>query len=395
MANNSRGLRILDIGDDYFHPTSGGGWAWDWYFPVTEALAEFERLGPVDAFRFWGRLAPSPAPPGEVKFPFPSGTVIAVTGAKASGARGGREHLRVLPQVLTRGISEVLRADVVLFRWPAVHSMLLLLVAVAIRKPFVLRLRTDVESGWRAVGNVGAFGGRLVRAYTRWALRRATVPVVISDFLNARYADGRAHVLNECGVMERDVAPAVPEQPAGKTILYVGRVAPEKGVDVLVRAFALLDDADARLRIVGGGPERERIEALTRELGVAPRVEFAGGIVDRDVLREEYRRATLFALPSRTEGLGCVLLEAMAAATPIVATSAGGIPDLVTHGENGLLAPPDDPAALAAALRRMLADQELRARCAARGLEIVRHHTFERQTRRWAELAVAAARRAV
>jgi glycosyltransferase involved in cell wall biosynthesis len=387
-----RGLRILDVGDDYFHPTADGGWAWDWYFPVREALAEFERLGAVDEFRYWGRLAPAPAAAGEVKFPFPAGGAIAVTGAKASGARGGREHLRVLPQVLTRGIAAVRRADVVLFRWPAVHSMLLIPVAVALRKPFVMRLRSDVESGWRAVGNVGARGGRLILAYTRWALRRATVPVVISDFLNARYAGGRAFVLNECGVMERDVADAV-QDAGGATILYVGRFAPEKGVDVLVRAFAQLEVPDARLRLVGAGPERERIEALAKELGVTARIDFVGSIADRGVLREEYGRATLFALPSRTEGLGCVLLEAMAAGTPIVATRTGGIPDLVTDGENGLLATPEDPAALAAALERMLRDAALRRRCAERGLEVVRRHTFESQTRRWIELAVRAARR--
>ena len=387
-----RGLRVLDVGDDYFHPTADGGWAWDWYFPVRETLAELERLTPVDEFRYWGRLAPTPAAAGEVKFPFPAGGAIGIVGAKASGARGGREHLRVLPQVLTRGIAAVRRADVILFRWPAVHSMLLVPVAVLLRKPFVMRLRSDVESGWQAVGNVGARGGRLILAYTRWALRRATVPVVISDFLNDRYAGGRAFVLNECGVMDDDIAADVHEA-GDATILYVGRFAAEKGVDVLVRAFAQLDVPDARLRLVGAGPERERIEALARELGVATRVDFAGSIADRAVLREEYRRARLFALPSRTEGLGCVLLEAMAAGTPIVATRTGGIPDLVTDGENGLLAPPEDPAALAAAMTRMLGDAPLRRRCAERGLEVVKRHTFQSQTRRWIELAVKAAGR--
>ncbi|MEO8033373.1 MAG: glycosyltransferase [Acidobacteriota bacterium] len=390
MAVSVRGLRILDIGDDYFHPLPGGGWLWDWYFPVAEALAEFERFGPVEEFRFWGRLSPAAAPASDIKYPFPAGGAVSVTGVRGSGARGGREHLRLLPQLLTRGISAVRRADVLVFRWPSVHSMLLLPVAILLRKVIVIRLRTDVEAGWQAVGIVGSRGATLVREYTRWALRRATVPVVISPFLNERYGGGRAVVLNECGVMSRDVATETHEA-GGKTILYVGRFAPEKGVDVLVRAFARLADPDARLRLIGGGSEKDRLGALVKELRISERVDFPGSIVDRAALREEYRKATLFVLPSRTEGLGCVLLEAMAAATPIVATRVGGIPDLVADRENGLLVESENPEALGAGIQQMLDDKALRKRCASRGLETVQHHTFESQTRRWIELAVSAA----
>jgi glycosyltransferase involved in cell wall biosynthesis len=388
----ARPLRILDIGDDYFHPVPGGGWTWDWPFPAAEALELFRSHTAVDAFTFWGRLAPSAeTTAGETKFPFPAGDALRVTGARASGARGAGAQLRALPAILIRGVRAVAEADIILFRWPSVASMLLLPFALVLRRTTVVRLRTDADAALAAGGFVRSpMLLRVIRAYTRLAMRAADVPVCISRHLRDKFGGPRTVVLNECGVREADVEPRGDAGQEG-LLLYVGRLMPEKGVDTLLTALASVPDA--RLLIVGGGNERHRLEALARQLGVDGRVDFHGGISDRAVLQAVYRRAALFVLPSHSEGLGCVLLEAMAAGVPIVATNAGGIPDLVADGVNGLLVPPQDSAALAAALRRALGDPQLRRSLAARGRAVVEQQTFERQTGRWIELAVSAFRR--
>jgi glycosyltransferase involved in cell wall biosynthesis len=389
---SERALRILDVGDDYFHPDGDGGWTWDWPFPVREALALFESHAAIEEFRFWGRIAPSAmTTAGETKFPFPAGGRVAVTGVELSGERGAHMQLRALPVILTKGVRAIAHADIVLFRWPSVASMVLLPFAFLLRRTTVLRLRVDADAGLAASGYVRSrFLLAAVRAWTRVAMRLADVPVCISTYLRDKFGDRRTVVLNECSVMNADVAPRVDAGTPG-VVLFVGRLMAEKGVDTLLHAMALVPSA--RLVIVGGGAERPRLEALARELGIEDRVDFRGGVSDRNALADIYRQAALFVLPSHSEGLGCVLLEAMAHGVPIVATSVGGIPDLIKDSVNGLLVPPHDPRALAAAITRALADGELRNSFAARGDAVVRRQTFELQTGRWIELAVRAWRR--
>jgi len=154
----------------------------------------------------------------------------------------------------------------------------------------------------------------------------------------------------------------------GSTILCVGRLIERKGVADLLHAFSDLarKRPDARLSIAGTGPERERLEAIAKATIGADRVEFLGHL-DRDELAAAYRRAALFALPSRSEGMPNAVLEAMASGLPIVATpaAAAGI-----VRENGIIVEANRPKAIADALDRYLSDAELRGRHAARSREI-------------------------
>jgi glycosyltransferase involved in cell wall biosynthesis len=140
-----------------------------------------------------------------------------------------------------------------------------------------------------------------------------------------------------------------------------------KGFDVLVRAVARLPQA--RAIIVGDGPERGALEHLARELGVGSRMEITGWTDDP---RAYLARFDVFAMPSRFEGLPLALLEAMHASCPVVATPVGSIPDAVEDGHTGLLVPPDDDAALAAALLRLQGDSVLRVRLARSAAELAR-----------------------
>lgn len=147
-------------------------------------------------------------------------------------------------------------------------------------------------------------------------------------------------------------------------LLFVGRLAPQKGVDVLLRSLATLDRG-WRLRIAGDGPERGRLGYLTKELGLEERVEFLGWI-QRDDLPSLYQSADVFVFPSYDEGMPNVVLEALASGLPIVATKIAGNDQLVLQSENGFLVPAGDSAAFADALRVVTNDRGLRRSMAAR-----------------------------
>ena len=130
-------------------------------------------------------------------------------------------------------------------------------------------------------------------------------------------------------------------------------------------------EAPAVLRVVGAGPELDRLRSLAARLRLQDRVEFAGH-VSYARLAAEYRRATVFCLPSRQEGFGIVFLEAMAAGLPIVAARAGAAPEVLAGGDCGVLVPPGDSTALAAALDGLLDQPTRRVRLAEAGLARVR-----------------------
>jgi glycosyltransferase involved in cell wall biosynthesis len=168
-----------------------------------------------------------------------------------------------------------------------------------------------------------------------------------------------------------------PFATAQTNFLFVGRLVPRKGVDVLLRALATPALLDARLTIVGDGSERPRLEALATTLRVSSRVTFTG-LVAAPALDAHFRACDALALPavddalSGTEGLGVVLIEALSYGKPVVASDIGGIPDVVRHGETGLLVPPGDPSALAAALASLAESPEWARTLGATGRADVR-----------------------
>lgn len=146
-------------------------------------------------------------------------------------------------------------------------------------------------------------------------------------------------------------------------ILTVGRLSREKGQEFLIRALARLPPMARawRLIVLGSGPDLDRLEALAGALGVAQRILFLGFRAD---VAPFFGIANVFALPSLTEGSSNVLLEAMAASLPTVATRVGGNPEVALHDETALLVPAADPDALAGALARLLTDNALSLRLA-------------------------------
>jgi glycosyltransferase involved in cell wall biosynthesis len=144
-------------------------------------------------------------------------------------------------------------------------------------------------------------------------------------------------------------------------LLCVGRLAPAKGQVLLVQACARLRDAGVRfhLRLVGAGPDRERIERAVRDLGLQDRITLTGALTQGEV-RKQFDQADIFVLPSLAEGIPVVLMEAMASGVPCVTTPVNGIPELIEHERTGLLARPGDVDSLAEQLQRLVDAPALR-----------------------------------
>jgi glycosyltransferase involved in cell wall biosynthesis len=153
-----------------------------------------------------------------------------------------------------------------------------------------------------------------------------------------------------------------------ETVLFVGRLRTRKAVAVLVEAFAAVvrQRPQARLVLLGDGEQRAALEAQIARLGIGAAVDLAGA-VPRAATVEWLRRADVFCLPSTYEGFPLAILEAMAEGLPVVATRVAGVPEAVEDGASGLLVPPEDDRALAAALLALLGDAERRRAFGARG----------------------------
>ena len=178
-------------------------------------------------------------------------------------------------------------------------------------------------------------------------------------------------------------APASVQEP-GPLILAAGRLSPEKGFDILIRAFSLLAGKHPQwsLRILGEGPQRGDLEALVQSLGLRGRVFLPGWVPD---LERHWGQAQAFVLCSRWEGFPNALCEAMAAGLACVAADCpGGGPAAIIRQEvDGLLTPPNDPQALAGAQDWLLSDRELRARLGVRAREVVERFSRDRVLDLW------------
>jgi len=152
-----------------------------------------------------------------------------------------------------------------------------------------------------------------------------------------------------------------------REIISVARLIPIKGMSYLIRAMAHVKDGS--LVIIGDGPERRKLELLSRHLELSDRVFFTGWISDRSTISHYLKQATVFVLPSLSEGLPRVLVEAMACGLPVVATDVGGVHEAVVDGINGLLVPPRDEKALAKAIEYVFNDTNFRRRASVENVK--------------------------
>jgi 1,2-diacylglycerol 3-alpha-glucosyltransferase len=210
----------------------------------------------------------------------------------------------------------------------------------------------------------------LQRAFIEEGLKTAST--VISNGLDiSRY--------NPTGPGDEEDLVARYDLPPGPRILVVGRLAKDKKIDVLIRAMAdVTSTHEAHLLLVGRGDDRERLEELVDSLDLREYVHFLGFVPEED-LPALYRQSDIFAIASDVEVQSIPTLQAAATGLPIVAAEAAALPELVQTNTNGHLVPPDDPAALAIAFRRILDDPEQAKRLGQASLKIGRPHA-EKET---------------
>jgi glycogen(starch) synthase len=250
---------------------------------------------------------------------------------------------------------------------------------------------------WQFRGRRSVVSGPVERLYgvpTRVDFDAAARYVFVSEHVRRHAADSglpltRTEVAHS-GIHPDFLAPA-PQREWSWRLLSVGRLDPRKGLDTAVRALQLLP-IEAELELVGGwdASEEQRLRALAEQLGVAGRVRFAGQL-DREGVASAYERADAVVFPVRwEEPWGLVPLEAMARGRPVVATGRGGSAEYLRDGENCLLFDAGDPARLAAALKRLAADLNLRQRLRDGGLRTAPQHVDRKLNERVERALVAA-----
>jgi len=293
---------------------------------------------------------------------------LAALGHNASslGARGPAGSLRGMLR-LERCIRR--------FRPNVIHAQLFhagivgALAAKPARLPFVLTRQYVWSVEW--------YRGRFARRLDAWAARQAQMVIAISSeaktFLERNYglASDRIRIVHNAADVDRfahlsreDVASTEPD--GYLRMVYVASLHPRKGHKHLLQAMRILKDRGklARVLLVGEGAERATLEQLVREHGIADRVSFEGWRQDVGTLLAS---AHLYVHPALEEAFGIAIAEAMAAGLPVVASSAGGIPDVVAEGETGFLVPAADAEALAEKLSQLIDEPRLRAKMGAAG----------------------------
>lgn len=274
--------------------------------------------------------------------------------------------------------------DVIHVHWPVPHGWFGALARASSERTAVVSSFYSVEIRWieRRL--------RWAVPFLRWSIESADAVTAISTATAAAVA---RYTSREVPVIPFSAAISDRPPPDGATVearpmerggpvrlLFVGRLVERKGVHILIRALARVRErVDATLTVVGDGPRAAPLEAEARRVGVDPFVHFAGR-VDEAALGEAYRTSDLFVLPAivdgkgDTEGLGVVLLEALEFGLPLIASDVGGIPDIVRHGETGLLVPPGEAGALADAIVRVVEDPAAARERVEKGRAHMRDH---------------------
>ena len=182
-----------------------------------------------------------------------------------------------------------------------------------------------------------------------------------------------------CGIDASRFANASPTSNKNPVFLFLGRLDDEKRIHVLLKAVATLTDfPTVRVELVGDGGEKENLQRLAKELGIADRVSFLGHINDAE-LPDAYERCTAFVMPSIAELQSIATMEAMASGRPVIGANAMALPHLVHDGDNGYLFTPDDHLDLSSKLRRILeADQAELDRMSENSVHLIQAHDINR-----------------
>jgi len=301
---------------------------------------------------------------------------------------GGLKYVVSIPRAYARVCQ---KADVIFVRGLCPYIGALYLLAFLYRRQVchwivgnpVALLKSHTRRGWLldSLALAYAWQDRLVTRAGRWLTGGAFV--CNGKELGAAYRSPRTLVTASSTVMRNEFFEREDTcQGERIRILFVGYIRPEKGVEYLLQAVAKLKTPRPWELVLIGPDEfpayRKRLNEVIGERQIGDRVHWQGYVSFGEPMFAQMRAADLLVLPTLSEGTPHVLVEARATSLPIVATNVGGIPTTVTDGVDALLVPPKDPAALAAAIDRIIEDGELRRALIRNGLRSARHLTVDR-----------------
>ncbi|MGH2756833.1 MAG: glycosyltransferase family 4 protein [Actinomycetota bacterium] len=334
---------------------------------VTGSERFMETLSPTEVKKFQGMSA------------LATHYVVAFAGGRRPTVMHLGAHFYLLPNLKTGRIRQVvflvgvffLAIYLALFKGmriavsQGIYDAVPLIVARSILSTFGLRgaVVVQVHGDWEEpaylLGKLSRSSSRLIARVAYFVLRRADVVRAISRYTLEMATphmrkDAKSIVFPAFSDIDLFLGKqeAFPERPR---LLFAGVLTSLKGADVLVRAMHMLveEGRDLELVVAGTGPAEKTLRSQVHDLGLESRIRFAG-FVDQAQLQKEMSQAMCLVLPSFSEGLGRVILEAMACARPVIASRVGGTPELITEGVTGLLAGPGDSHDLAQKIRILL-----------------------------------------
>jgi glycosyltransferase involved in cell wall biosynthesis len=263
---------------------------------------------------------------------------------------------------------------------PCGHAGMLLSAELGV--PYVVSVHgLDAFSTAQVSGRAGNWCRRISQRVYRSSGR----VICVSEHVRERVLEGTGSTCRTSvvynGVDPELFSPGTDAASANPFVLSVGNLIPIKGHELLIRAVAALvaEFPTLALNIIGDGPERSHLESIAQELKVADRVRFLGRKSRREVAAA-MRACTVFALPSRYEGLGCVYIEAMSVGKPVIGCREQGIAEIIRQGSNGFLVGPDNEKELTLALAMLLRDEARRRNLGAAARDtILERFTLEQQ----------------
>lgn len=282
---------------------------------------------------------------------------------------------------------EIKQADAVFLRIPSVISPFTVALARWHKKPLVLQ----VKGWWNHIaettllqkGLKNYFAYHTVMAYERFHRRIAKAYPCL--FMSQEDADHYSQFnqtvapINVSLMSENDIYVREDTCLASKIqLLYVGRLAPTKGLTFLLESIAQMGNPNVTLKLVGHGAEERKLQTLAEKLGISDLVEFTGPLAHGSEIQGAYHESDIFVLPSLGEGFPKVLYEAAAAGLPIISTNVGGIPEKMVHEQNALLVEPADTQGLASAISRVINEPFIRRQLIQNNLEFAAANTIER-----------------
>jgi len=259
--------------------------------------------------------------------------------------------------------------------------------------PYVLSLRGSDVPGFDPTDRVLVLLHQMLARVNRRIWRRASAVVPNSDGLAElarKFEPGLGYrVIPNAMLSISELLDAPEEEGRSVRLVCVSRLIERKGIDILLEAVAGLGDLHFDLDIVGGGREQAALTALAASLGIGDRVHFHGS-VPHELVYGFLQRADVFVLPTLSESSSMALLEALGMGLPVITTAVGGNVNTIKDGVTGLLVRPGDAADLAAGLRRLLTDHELRLRLVDAALgRTIALFTWEANAARYEALYVA------